>query len=44
LKQYIAVITLIIDAENEIEALEDVNNYLALGVIPEGVSIQEVRQ
>lgn len=37
-------ITLILDAEDENEALEEVRDYLALGVIPEDIYTEEVRE
>ena len=43
MKQYKVTMTLILDAENENEALEGVGNYLALGVIPEDIYAEEER-
>jgi hypothetical protein len=44
MKQYKVTITLILDAEDENEALEGAGNYLALGVIPEDIYAEEVRE
>lgn len=44
MKQYKVTITLILDAENENEALEGAHNYLALGVITEDIYAEEVRK
>jgi hypothetical protein len=44
MKQFKVTITLILDAEDENEALEGAHNYLALGVIPEDVYVEEVRE
>lgn len=42
MKQFEVRITLILDAESENEALEGAKSYLALGVIPEDISVEEV--
>lgn len=44
MKQFEVRITLILDAEDYNEALEGAKSYLALGVIPEDISIEEVRE
>lgn len=44
MKQFEVKITLIFDAEDENEALEGAKSYLALGVIPEDISVQEVKE
>lgn len=42
MKQFEVKITLILDAENENEALGSTKNYLALGVIPEDIYVEEI--
>ena len=43
MKQFKVIITLILDAEDENEALEGARSYLALGVIPEDIYIEELK-
>jgi hypothetical protein len=42
MKKYTAIICITVEAESEIEALESVESYLALGVEPTGVSVREI--